>query len=110
MLKWRMQFIRSWLKYLLTVEKTTKALLECGVSRAANVAQISHRQFPYQSICNQPFNKAARFISSDIKALNIGLRFSGSFALQPQIRPAMLGSRRLATHTSGKGFDQASCG
>ncbi len=29
------------LKYLLTVEETTKALLECGVSRAANVAQIS---------------------------------------------------------------------
>jgi hypothetical protein len=28
------------LKYLLTVEETTKALLECGVSRAANVAQI----------------------------------------------------------------------
>jgi len=29
------------LKYLLTVEETTKALLTCGVSRAANVAQIS---------------------------------------------------------------------
>ena len=29
------------LKYLLTVEETTKALLACGVSRAANVAQIS---------------------------------------------------------------------
>jgi hypothetical protein len=29
------------LKYLLTVEETTKALLGCGVSRAANVAQIS---------------------------------------------------------------------
>jgi hypothetical protein len=28
------------LKFLLTVEETTKALLECGVSRAANVAQI----------------------------------------------------------------------
>ena len=33
------------LKYLLTVEETTKALLECGVSRAANVAQISTRSF-----------------------------------------------------------------
>jgi hypothetical protein len=33
------------LKYLLTVEETTKALLECGVSRAANVAQISTRNF-----------------------------------------------------------------
>jgi hypothetical protein len=29
------------LKYLLTVEETTKALLACGVLRAANVAQIS---------------------------------------------------------------------
>jgi hypothetical protein len=33
------------LKYLLTVEETTKALLECGVSRAANVAQISTGSF-----------------------------------------------------------------
>jgi hypothetical protein len=29
------------LKYHLTVEETTKALLACGVSRAANVAQIT---------------------------------------------------------------------
>ncbi len=28
-------------KYLLTVENTTKALVECGVPRAANVAQIT---------------------------------------------------------------------
>jgi hypothetical protein len=33
------------LKYLLTVEETTKALLECGVSRGVNVAQISTRNF-----------------------------------------------------------------
>jgi hypothetical protein len=33
------------LKYLLTVEETTKALLECGVSRAANVTQISTGSF-----------------------------------------------------------------
>jgi hypothetical protein len=33
------------LKYLLTVEEMTKALLECGVSRAANVAQISTGNF-----------------------------------------------------------------
>ena len=33
------------LKYLLTVEETTKALLVCGVSRAANVAQISTGSF-----------------------------------------------------------------
>ena len=33
------------LKYLLTVGETTKALLECGVSRAANVAQISTGSF-----------------------------------------------------------------
>lgn len=33
------------LKYLLNLEETTKALLECGVSRAANVAQISTRNF-----------------------------------------------------------------
>ena len=28
-------------KYLLTVEDTTKALMACGVPRAANVAQIA---------------------------------------------------------------------
>ena len=33
------------LKYLLTVEETAKALLECGVSRVANVAQISTDSF-----------------------------------------------------------------
>ena len=33
------------LKYLLTVEETAKALLECVVSRAANVAQISTGSF-----------------------------------------------------------------
>ena len=33
------------LKYLLTVEETTKALLARGVSRAANVAQISTGSF-----------------------------------------------------------------
>jgi hypothetical protein len=34
------------LKYLLTVEDTTKALLACGVSRPANVAQITAGKFP----------------------------------------------------------------
>jgi len=29
-------------KYLLSVEDTTKALLACGVPRAANVAQITN--------------------------------------------------------------------
>jgi hypothetical protein len=29
-------------KYLLTVEHTTKALIACGVPRAANVAQITN--------------------------------------------------------------------
>jgi len=33
------------LKYHLTVEDTTKALLACGVSRAANVAQITTGRF-----------------------------------------------------------------
>jgi hypothetical protein len=33
------------LKYLLNVEHTTKALLACGVSRAANVAQIATGKF-----------------------------------------------------------------
>lgn len=33
------------LKYLLTVEETTKALLACGVARAANVAQITNGSF-----------------------------------------------------------------
>ena len=33
------------LKYRLTVEDTTTALLACGVSRAANVAQIATGRF-----------------------------------------------------------------
>jgi hypothetical protein len=33
------------LKYLLNVEDTIKALLACGVSRAANVAQIATGRF-----------------------------------------------------------------
>ena len=33
------------LKYHLTAEATTKALLACGVSRAANVAQITTGRF-----------------------------------------------------------------
>jgi hypothetical protein len=56
--------------------------------------------------CGQQPNKAARFISSDIKTLNVELRFSGSFALHPQIRLAMLNSRRSAMDTSRKGFNQ----
>jgi hypothetical protein len=31
-------------KYLLTVEDTTKALIACGVPRAANVAQIARAE------------------------------------------------------------------
>ena len=33
------------LKYRLTVEDTTKSLLACGVSRAANVARIATGRF-----------------------------------------------------------------
>jgi hypothetical protein len=44
MLKGRVQFTRS-CSNLLTVEETAKALLECGVSRAANLAQISTGSF-----------------------------------------------------------------
>ncbi len=33
------------LKYLLTADETTKALIACGVPRAANVAQISTGSF-----------------------------------------------------------------
>jgi hypothetical protein len=33
------------LKYHSTVEETTKALLACGVSRAANVAEITTGRF-----------------------------------------------------------------
>jgi hypothetical protein len=44
----------------------------------------------------QHSNKAARFISSGINGQNVELRFSGSFALHPQIRSAMLSSRRSA--------------
>jgi len=32
-------------KYLLTVKDTTKALIACGVPRAANVAQITTGRF-----------------------------------------------------------------
>ena len=53
---------------------------------------------PRNEKCRQQPNKPARFISSDIKPLNVGLRFSGSFALHLQIR--------LAMH---KGFDQDNC-
>jgi hypothetical protein len=59
--------------------------------------------------CSQQPNKAARFISSDINALNVELRFSGSFALCPQIRLAMLSSTHSAMDTSHKGFDQDNC-
>ena len=59
--------------------------------------------------CSQQPNKAARFISSDIKTLNLELRFAGSFALHPQIRLAMLSSRRSAMDTSRKSFDQDNC-
>jgi len=59
--------------------------------------------------CSQQPNKAARFISSDINALNVELRFSGSFALHPQIRLAMLSSRRSAMDTSRKGFNRDNC-
>jgi hypothetical protein len=55
---------------------------------------------------DQQSQKAARFISCDIKAQNVELHFSGSFALHPQIRPAILSSRRSATHTSRKSFNQ----
>jgi len=40
-----MHFIRSCSNTTLTVEETTKALLACGVSRAANVAQITTGRF-----------------------------------------------------------------
>jgi hypothetical protein len=42
------------LKYLLTVGETTKALLECGVSRAANVAQISAGSSLIKYATNRP--------------------------------------------------------
>jgi len=64
---------------------------------------------PRNEKCSQQPNKAARFISSDIKPLNVELRFSGSFALCPQVRLAMLSRRRVAMDTSRKGFDQDNC-
>jgi len=64
---------------------------------------------PRNEKCSQQPNKAARFISSDIKPLNVELRFSGSFALCPQIRLAMLSSRRAAMNTSHQGFDPDNC-
>src|SRR6266478_2423696 len=59
--------------------------------------------------CSQQPNKTARFISSDINALNVELRFSGSFALHLQIRLAILSRRRSAMDTSHKGFDRDNC-
>jgi hypothetical protein len=50
-----------------------------------------------------------RFISSDIKAPDVELRFSGSFALHPQIRLAMSSGRRSAMDSPRKGFDQDNC-
>jgi hypothetical protein len=64
---------------------------------------------PRNEKCSQQPNKPARFISNDIKALNVELRFSGSFALCPQIRLAKLSSRHAAMDTSHKGFDQDNC-
>jgi hypothetical protein len=50
------------LKYLLTVEETTKALLGCGVSRAANVAQISTGSFLINRYAtNRPTNQRDLF-------------------------------------------------
>jgi len=57
----------------------------------------------------QQSHKAARFISSDINGQNVELRFSDSFPLHPQIRPAMLSSRGPAMDTLRKGFKQDSC-
>jgi hypothetical protein len=42
-----------------------------------------------QTKWNQQARKGAQFISSDIKAQKVELRFFGSFAPHPQIRPAM---------------------
>src|SRR6266403_662579 len=64
---------------------------------------------PRNEKCSQQPNKAARFISIDINALNVELRFSGSCALHPQIRFAMLSSRRSAMDTVRKGFKQHNC-
>ena len=50
------------LKYLMTVEETTKALLGCGVSRAANVAQISTGSFLINRYAtNRPTNQRDLF-------------------------------------------------
>jgi hypothetical protein len=45
MLKSHMQFILSCASTLLTVKDTTKALIACGMPRAANVAQITTGRF-----------------------------------------------------------------
>lgn len=42
------------LKYLLTEEETTKALLACGVARAANVAQVTNGSFLINNATNGP--------------------------------------------------------
>jgi hypothetical protein len=64
---------------------------------------------PVTKKCSRQPNKAARFASSDIKDLNVELRFSDSFALHPQIGLATSSSRRSAMDTSRKGFDQDNC-
>jgi hypothetical protein len=75
----------------------------------ANREKRSLYKSPRNEKCSQQPNKAARFISSDINALNVELRFSGSFALHLQIRLAILSSRRSAMDTSHKGVDQDNC-
>jgi phosphoheptose isomerase len=49
------------LKYLLNLEETTKGLLECGVSQAANAAQISTGSFINRYATNRPTKQRELF-------------------------------------------------
>jgi hypothetical protein len=77
--------------------------------RAARKDARENERSPYENPVtkygtNRPTKQRDLFQAIQ-KALNLELRFSGSFALHSQIRPTMLSSKRSATHTSRKGFD-----
>ena len=91
------------------LSKIVAGLTVAASTRIANEDERSLYKSPRNEKCSQQPNKAARFISSDIKDPNVELRFSGSFALHSQIGLAMLSSRRSAMDTSRKGFDQDNC-
>src|SRR5919198_2593466 len=83
------------LKYLLTVEETTKALLACGVSRAANVAQIS-TSFTFRESRGNQFRKV-------FPPLRSPAPMSAFTKLGPAVIGAALISSPMRCHSVGCG-------